>query len=80
MCCIFCVFTFQTLSKAAVIKLFGCVDSMWCFFAKVILGEPVSTMDSSHPQLRSHQQNRDGNLYAVIFFKREKGMEIRPGR
>lgn len=48
-------------------------------FAKAVLGEPVSTMDSSHPQLQACRQNRDGNSRAVIFFKKEKGMEIRPG-
>ena len=42
-------------------------------FAKAVLGEPVSTMDSSHPRLQACRQNQDGNSRAVIFFQERKG-------
>lgn len=43
------------------------------FFAKAVLGEPVSTTDSSHPHLQGHQQNqRWPFVWCDFFFPKAK--------
>ena len=49
------------------------------FFAKAVLGEPASTTDSSHPPPGSSAKIEMA-IRVLCFFKRQKGMEIRPGR